>query len=81
MCVHYAAPLSPSAHAGSFAWWRPGQFVRYRRTVAIPAAAATGTYRVWAGLFRGEQRRSATARGGVEVRDDRVLVGTIEVRR
>ena len=71
--------------AWPLAWWRAGTFVHYTRSITIPRATPAGTYPVWAGLWKGKQRRPAraTPTGGaaVEVGDDRAAVATIEVPR
>jgi arylsulfatase A-like enzyme len=66
--------------ARPFEWWRQGQFVRYTRTVTVPKNARPGSYRLWAGLWKGDRRRGARAEH-VEVIDDRAGVATIEVVR
>jgi arylsulfatase A-like enzyme len=64
-----------------FAWWKPGQFVRYTTTVTIPGDAKPGHYTVWTGLWRGGDRRPAHAPAASTVRivDNRAAVATIEV--
>jgi choline-sulfatase len=62
------------------AWWRAGQFIRYTRQVAVPPGARPGRYEVWTGLFLRGQRRPAASRARA-VRDNRVQVGAVEVRR
>ncbi|WP_428266324.1 sulfatase-like hydrolase/transferase [Haliangium sp.] len=59
-------------------WWRAGQYIRYTHAVTVPAQARPGRYEVWMGLFRNNQRRPARS-DAVEVRDDRALMGTLEV--
>lgn len=63
-----------------FAWWRAGQFIRYTHTVTVPANAPNGRYDLWMGLFRGHRRQPARA-SSIEVREDRALVGAVEVAR
>ena len=67
------------APAVPFAWWKPGQFVRYTTRVAVPGTAATGTYRLWAGVWKGGERRPV--RGSVPTEKDRADVLGIEVVR
>jgi choline-sulfatase len=61
-------------------WWRPGQFIRYTRQVAVPSSARAGRYRLWLGLFRLDKRRPAASRQ-TPIADDRAQVGTVEVGR
>ncbi len=62
-------------------WWRAGQFIRYTTTLSIPQATATGTYTVWAGLWKGNARMPASSTvSGVRIVDNRVAVATIEVQ-
>jgi arylsulfatase A-like enzyme len=44
-----------------FEWWKPGQFIRYTTSVALPRHAAPGLYTVWTGLFRGAARAKLVA--------------------
>ncbi len=67
--------------ARPFAWWRPGQFVRYTITATVPATAPPGDYALWTGLWRKQHRRPVTAPPGVEVVDNRVKVATLKVVR
>ena len=66
--------------ARPFEWWRRGQYVRYTRTVAVPANTRPGRYELWAGLWRGSKRRPARSER-VKVVEDRADVGAIEVVR
>ncbi|HPH67012.1 MAG TPA: sulfatase-like hydrolase/transferase [Kofleriaceae bacterium] len=62
-------------------WWRAGQYIRYTSTLSIPQGAATGTYTVWAGLWKGNARMPASSNvTGVRIVDNRVAVATIEVQ-
>lgn len=65
--------------ARPFAWWRPGQFIRYTTRVMIPRTAPTGAFTVWTGMFRGNQRAHATA-PRAKVERDAVAVGTVMVQ-
>ena len=69
------APVRP------FGWWRAGQYIRYTTTVGVPRGAAPGRYHLWAGIWKGNQRRQVRAPPGVPVRDNRVDVASIEVVR
>jgi arylsulfatase A-like enzyme len=66
------APVRP------FEWWRPGQFIRYTTTVAIPRGSPAGRYTVHVGMFRGTQRVHVTA-ANAKVDDDAVVAATFEV--
>ncbi len=66
--------------ARPFAWWKAGQYIRDTHQVHVPANIPPGTYRLWMGLFRGADRRPARA-PSARVVDDRVLVGSVEIRR
>jgi arylsulfatase A-like enzyme len=63
--------------ARPFAWWKPGQFIRYATTAVVPRGAPAGRYTVWAGLFKGNARMPA--RGHAPIEADRVAVATVEV--
>jgi arylsulfatase A-like enzyme len=67
--------------ARPFAWWRPGQFIRYTTEIAVPATTAAGRYTLWAGVFKANRRRPATGPAGARIVEDRVDVGAIEVVR
>jgi arylsulfatase A-like enzyme len=62
-----------------FAWWKDGQFIRYTRSVTVPKGRRAGTYGLWLGLWRKNERQPVTAQGGTEVVDDRVHVGDVQV--
>jgi hypothetical protein len=40
------APVRP------FAWWRSGQYIRYRVPVLVPARAKPGVYQLWTGIYQ-----------------------------
>jgi hypothetical protein len=61
--------------ARPFAWWRPGQFIRYSTTLVLPRP---GTYMVWAGFFQGG-KRAPVASPHARMREREILVATIEV--
>lgn len=69
------APVRP------FAWWRPGQFIRYTVTTTVPMSAPAGSYAVWMGVWRGNVRRPIHAPAAVSVIDNRAKVTTLEVVR
>jgi hypothetical protein len=45
--------------ARPFDWWKPGQYIRYTTTVALPASTPRGRYVVKAGLYHAEDKRNA----------------------
>lgn len=59
-------------------WWQRGQFIRYATKLAVPRGAPSGTYTIWAGLWRGAQRMPARS-AKVQVVQDRAAVATFEV--
>ncbi len=61
-----------------FEWWKPGQFIRYTTSVTLPRFAGAGTYTVWAGLFKGNQRAPVTA-PGAKLDNNAVAAVTFEV--
>jgi arylsulfatase A-like enzyme len=67
------APIRP------FAWWKPGQFIRYTTTVTAPRGSPPGRYTVWAGLWQGDARMPARGGAGVTIDADRIAVATVEV--
>ncbi len=42
--------------ARPFEWWRTGQFIHYSTTVTLPRNISPGSFTVWVGMFRGNQR-------------------------
>lgn len=66
--------------ARPFAWWKAGQYIRDTHQVHVPSNIPPGTYRLWMGLFRGSDRRPAHA-PSARIVDNRVLVGSVEIRR
>lgn len=63
------------------AWWRPGQYIRYTITATVPGGVASGTYGLWTGLWRGNDRRPVTAPARFRVKDNRVEAATVKVVR
>jgi arylsulfatase A-like enzyme len=61
-----------------FAWWRPGQLIRYTTSVIVPRSAALGHYTVWAGLFEGKRRAKASA-PRAKIVDDAVAAAELEI--
>jgi arylsulfatase A-like enzyme len=64
--------------ARPFEWWRPGQYIRYTTTVAVPRSAAAGHYIVWAGMFEAGRRAKASA-PRAKIVDDAVAAAELEV--
>lgn len=61
----------------SMDWWHPGDTVNYEQTVSVPANLAPGTYEVWIGLWKGDQRWDVVST--LPTKDRRVHIGTISV--
>lgn len=82
--AHFARPekffTGDHAPPRPFASWKPGQYIRYERTVRVPPETAAGPHVVWVGLFRGGDRRPARG-AGAPIVDNRVRVGQIMVTR
>ena len=60
--------------------WQPGEFIVDAFDVVVPTAAPAGTYTVWVGLYRGEQRLPVT--GGDRALSDgehRIKVGQVVI--
>lgn len=62
-----------------FAWWKDGQFIRYTRSVTVPKGRRAGTYALWLGLWRKNERQPVTVQGDIEAVDNRVHVGDVQV--
>lgn len=62
-----------------FEWWKPGQFIRYTTTVMVPRNAPTGTFTVWAGMFKGKERATAKA-PSAKIEANAVATTTLEVQ-
>ncbi|HYD00903.1 MAG TPA: hypothetical protein VEB22_06715, partial [Phycisphaerales bacterium] len=62
-----------------FAWWKPGQFIRYTTTVMVPRNAPVGTFTVWAGMFSGKTRAPAKA-PSAKIDNNAVATTTLEVQ-
>jgi hypothetical protein len=82
MFVHLEGPSKQFVNgdhrpARPFEWWRPGQYIRYTTTVAIPRTA-TGHYIVWAGMFDGNRRAKARA-PRAKIVDDAVAATELEI--
>jgi hypothetical protein len=65
-----------------FSWWKSGQHIRYSRTLAIPKTQALGSYELWFGLYKGNDRLAPDQSGmskAMQVKDHRLHLATIEV--
>ncbi|MFZ9888535.1 MAG: hypothetical protein ACO3JL_13640 [Myxococcota bacterium] len=61
--------------------WRAGEFLNDRYTTSVPLDATPGTYDIWAGFYIGEERMSVSdASSGLHDGENRVRIGTIEIR-
>ncbi len=63
-----------------FEWWQKGQYIRYTRRVTVPRNMQNGSFDLWLGLFRKNERKAATS-ARVKVIENRALVGHIQVAR
>lgn len=63
-----------------FEWWRKGQHIRYRQPVTVPPGSPPGTYHLWMGIYRGNERRPVRS-GSAPVVDDRADVAQVRVVR
>ncbi|HTL32629.1 MAG TPA: sulfatase-like hydrolase/transferase [Kofleriaceae bacterium] len=61
-----------------FEWWKPGQFIRYTTTLPLPRTLPTGSYTLWVGLFRGNERARATS-STAKLDNNAVAAATIEI--
>jgi hypothetical protein len=59
--------------------WHPGQQIRDRQRIAIPAGTRPGTYTLYVGAFRGGERLRVTPAGQSDGKD-RLRVLTLVVR-
>jgi arylsulfatase A-like enzyme len=78
---HYEGPgrfTGDHKPARPFEWWKDGQYIRYKHTVVVPKNVKTGKYTLWMGVFKGDARMTAKAKG-TSIRDNRVDVGQIQV--
>ncbi|MBX3157851.1 MAG: sulfatase-like hydrolase/transferase [Deltaproteobacteria bacterium] len=66
------APVRP------FEWWKPGEYIRYTTTVALPPVTTPTKYAVRIGMFKGNARAKVTS-PRAPVDRDAVTVATIEV--
>jgi hypothetical protein len=82
--VHVKGPANTFINADHepvrpFAWWHPGQFIRYTTTIALPRNAAPGSYTIWVGMFRGNQRAAIHAPAGARIDGNALAAATFEV--
>jgi hypothetical protein len=62
--------------ARPFEWWKPGQFIQYTTTIALPRIA--GRYTLHVGLFHGNQRMPAHSTHA-PLDNNAITAATIEV--
>ncbi|MGC9400317.1 MAG: protein kinase domain-containing protein [Anaerolineae bacterium] len=60
--------------------WEPGEIVIDPHQVTLPSDSPAGVYQVWVGLYTAEGRLPVANAGEIEVRDNSVLITTVEVR-
>ncbi len=80
--VHAEGPSHPMINGDHrplrpFEWWTAGQFIRYKSQLAIPPTAPVGTFRILAGMFKGDTRANVSAK--IPVERNAVVVGSFEV--
>ncbi|RMH38028.1 MAG: hypothetical protein D6689_20355 [Deltaproteobacteria bacterium] len=84
--AHFERPgggrfLGDHAPVRPFAWWRPGQYIRYTIAVTVPDHAPRGDYVLWVGVFRGGERAElGAANPRIRIRDRRAAVGVLHVQ-
>ncbi len=65
-----------------FSWWKRGQHIRYTRTLNISRTQKLGSYDLWFGLYKGDERLAPSLSGsarGLPTKDRRLKLATIEV--
>lgn len=77
--IHGDHPPLGGRYASSL--WRKGEYLKDRYTTSVPLDATPGRYDVWVGFYIGDERMTvsdgpASGHDG----DNRVLVGTLEIR-
>ncbi len=81
--AHFEGPsrfLGDHEPVRPFSWWRKGQFIRYTHQVTVPRDMPAGTYQLWFGLFRGQERQPASSES-ITIVDDRAQLGSVQIRR
>ncbi len=66
------APVRP------FSWWKRGQYIRYKQRVQVAKHQRPGTYALWFGIYKKQDRLPVTAAGHTII-DNRISLTTIEV--
>jgi 4-amino-4-deoxy-L-arabinose transferase-like glycosyltransferase len=73
----------PADRGYATGYWQEGDRFLSDFTLNLPPGMSPGTYEIWAGLYRSDSQgdsRLPVQRGDRQVRDDRVLLGSIEIR-
>ncbi len=63
-----------------FTWWKDGQYIRYTHKVNLRKSLKPGTYKLWFGIYKKQDRMPASA-PSLEIVDNRVMLKSIEVVR
>ncbi|MBL4633558.1 MAG: sulfatase-like hydrolase/transferase [Kofleriaceae bacterium] len=61
-----------------FTWWKDGQYVRYTHKVNLRKTLKPGTYELWFGIYKKQDRMPASA-PGLDIVDNRVMLKSIEI--
>jgi hypothetical protein len=73
-------PAGARFHTGA---WRAGDRILGEFEIALDGGLAPGRYELWTGLYRSEsqgEERLAVVESGQPVEDNRVLLGTVDVK-
>jgi arylsulfatase A-like enzyme len=65
-----------------FSWWKSGQHIRYTRTLNISKTQKPGSYELWFGLYKRDERLAPVLSGkssALPVKDRRLHLATVEV--
>lgn len=77
--IHGDHPPLGGRYASSL--WRKGEYLQDRYTTSVPLDATPGGYDIWVGFYIGDERMPVSAgSAGVDDGDNRVKVGTLEIR-
>lgn len=82
--VHVKGPSNAFVNADHrpvrpFEWWRAGQLIRYSTTITLPRHVPTGSYTLWVGMFRGNQRATVRAPAASRIDNNALAAATFEV--
>jgi hypothetical protein len=73
----------PADHGFATPYWRQGDRFLSDFTLALPPGLPSGAYQLWAGLYRSDSQgdlRLPVQDADRPAQDDRVLLGTIEIK-